>query len=115
MAWACARFGWLALRVTRLADVAGSADAVDFEPVWRAEVELRNLSARAGKTVVQRYLAPLDDGGAPDLPQPPQWLAGFCTLALAPQASGLAQIDIPARAFASFDPATASWRRRPGR
>ena len=115
MAWACARFGRLALRVTPLADVAGSADAVDFEPVWRAEVELRNLSARAGKTVVQRYLAPLDDGGAPDLPQPPQWLAGFCALALAPQASGLAQIDIPARAFASFDPATASWRRRPGR
>ena len=36
-------------------------------------------------------------------------------LALAPQASGMAKIDIPARAFASFDPATVSWRSRPGR
>ena len=110
-----ARFDWLALRVTPLADVADTADAVNFEPVWRVEVDLRNPSARAGKVVVQLYLAALDDGGLPALPRPPQWLAGFCALALAPQAPGLAQIDIPARAFASFDPATARWCSRPGR
>ena len=45
----------------------------------------------------------------------PSDIAASAALALAPAASGLAQIDIPARAFASFDPATASWRSRPGR
>ena len=54
-------------------------------------------------------------GDAPALPRPPQWLVGFSTLALAPEATGSAQIDIPARALASFDPANANWRSRPGR
>ena len=45
----------------------------------------------------------------------PSDIAASAALALTTQASGLAQIDIPARAFASFDPATASWRSRPGR
>ena len=45
----------------------------------------------------------------------PSDIAASAALALTTQASGLAQIDIPARAFASFDPATGSWCSRPGR
>ena len=118
-------FEWSALRVEPVP--ATPADAVGFEPSYAVSVDVRNRGARAGSTVVQFYLAVLEDAGAdaeaeadaeadPEaLPRPPQWLAGFAKVSLGPGESDIASATLPARAFASYDPRAAAWVARAGR
>lgn len=109
-------FDWTGVRVEAVAPVGH--DGGDFAPVYRVSVELRNTGKRTGSAVVQLYLAPNPDGGddvEAALPRPPQALAGFCKLELAPGASGTATVMLAARAFQSYDTAAGGWVNRPGR
>jgi len=73
-------------------------------------VRVRNDGARAGREVVQAYLAPSDAG--PD--RPGRWLAGFATVSAAPGESAEAVIAVPRRAAETWDAAAGAWRLRPG-
>jgi beta-glucosidase len=112
-------FEWTDLRVDAVAQAGQGAG--DFAPAYAVSVDLRNTGPRAGSAVIQLYLAPLADAAdAGDvteatLPRPPQALAGFCKLELAPGASGTARMTVAARAFQSYDTAAGGWVNRPGR
>jgi beta-glucosidase len=73
-------------------------------------VLLRNDGRRAGREVVQAYLAPRDAG--PDRPR--RWLAGFATVSAAPGETAEAVVAIPRRAAETWDAAAGAWRLRPG-
>ena len=105
-------FEWTNLRVEPM-ETTGR-DVVGFEPAYDVCVELRNTGSRAGSAVVQLYLAPLADAPKDSMARPPQSLVGFCRLALAAGASGIARMAIAARAFESFDTDVPGWVARPG-
>ncbi|MGN9759802.1 beta-glucosidase H [Streptomyces sp. SD31] len=68
-------------------------------------VRVRNSGKRAGREVVQVYLAP----SAPDAERPARWLAGFASVAAGPGETAEAVVDIPRRAFEIWDEKTNSW------
>jgi len=68
-------------------------------------IRVRNSGERAGREVVQVYLAPAEPG--PD--RPARRLAGFAGVEAAPGETAEAVIDIPRRAFEVWDEATNSW------
>ncbi|MGW3118674.1 beta-glucosidase H [Streptomyces sp. NPDC001107] len=70
-----------------------------------ATVRVRNSGERAGREVVQVYLAPTEPG--PD--RPARRLAGFAGVAAAPGETVEAVIEVPRRAFEVWDEATDSW------
>jgi beta-glucosidase len=70
-------------------------------------VRLRNAGARAGREVVQAYLAPV----TPDPERPGRWLAGFANVAAGPGETVEAEIAIPRRAAETWD---GGWRLRTG-
>ncbi|QRP44735.1 glycoside hydrolase family 3 C-terminal domain-containing protein [Amycolatopsis sp. FDAARGOS 1241] len=74
-----------------------------------AEVELTatNTGARAGKQVVQVYLARPDSA----VDRPVRWLAGFTTVEAAPGESVPVTVTLPARAFADWQPG--GWHYEP--
>lgn len=74
-------------------------------------VTLRNDGKRAGKEVVQLYVAPV----APAEGEPPLALRGFAKVELAPRARRTATIPLDPRAFSRFDTAAGQWRVVPGR
>ncbi|MFF3335458.1 glycoside hydrolase family 3 C-terminal domain-containing protein [Streptomyces sp. NPDC002888] len=71
----------------------------------RAKVRLSNSGARAGREIVQLYLAP----SAPDTDRPARWLAAFASVAAEPGETVEAVLDIPRRAFEIWDEKTSSW------
>ncbi|MFG2222061.1 beta-glucosidase [Streptomyces sp. NPDC048644] len=79
-------------------------------------VRLRNTGQRAGREVVQIYLAPVDGGPAGAAPTggetagPARWLAGFAAVRAAPGESVEAEIALPRRMFEIWDE-TAGARR----
>jgi beta-glucosidase len=66
-------------------------------------VTVRNSGARAGREVVQIYVAPV----SPDPDRPVRWLAGFATAEAAPGESVTVTAGLPARAFQVWD---SGWR-----
>ncbi|MCF1598827.1 glycoside hydrolase family 3 protein [Streptomyces muensis] len=68
-------------------------------------VGLRNSGERAGREVVQLYLAP----GEPDAGRPARWLAGFAGVEAGSGETAEAVIEIPRRAFETWDETTNSW------
>lgn len=74
-------------------------------------VRVTNTGSRRGKHVVQVYLS--RDVSAVE--RPAQWLAGFESVWLEPRTSRVAEIRLPRRAFAHWEPQRASWVVEPGR
>ncbi|NUR04029.1 MAG: glycosyl hydrolase [Streptomyces sp.] len=70
-----------------------------------ATIRVRNSGERAGREVVQLYLAPAEPG--PD--RPARRLAGFAGVEAAPGETAEAVIEIPRRAFEAWDEETNSW------
>lgn len=68
-------------------------------------VRVRNSGERAGREVVQVYLAP----GEPGTGRPARWLAGFAGVEAGPGETAEAVIEIPRRAFETWDETTNSW------
>ncbi|MCX5258799.1 glycoside hydrolase family 3 C-terminal domain-containing protein [Streptomyces canus] len=68
-------------------------------------VRLRNSGSRAGREVVQVYLAPAE----PDAERPARRLAGFAGAAAGPGESVEVTVEIPRRAFEIWDEKTSSW------
>ncbi|MEV6752274.1 glycoside hydrolase family 3 C-terminal domain-containing protein [Streptomyces sp. NPDC051214] len=75
-----------------------------------ATVRLRNSGPRAGREVVQVYLAPT----AADGNRPARWLAGFAGVEAAPGESVEARIELPRRAFEIWDEEANAWSRQSG-
>jgi len=73
-------------------------------------VRVRNTGRRAGREVVQVYLAP--DGV--DRSRPDLQLAGFAVVEAAPGEYATARVSIPQRAVQTWDSGTRAWRTRPG-
>lgn len=68
-------------------------------------VRVRNSGERAGREVVQVYLAPSE----PDADRPARWLAGFAGVAAGPGERGEAVVELPRRAFEVWDEKTNAW------
>ena len=64
---------------------------------------------RAGREVVQCYVAPIEADPA----RPRRWLAGFAVVTAQPHGTVTASIDIPDRAFQIW--AEGAWRTAAGR
>ncbi|MGW2613897.1 beta-glucosidase H [Streptomyces sp. NPDC001500] len=79
------------------ADVTGST----------VRVRIRNSGERAGREVVQVYLAPADTSPAPE--RPARVLAGFAVVEAEPGESAEAVVRIPDRAFEVWDEADRRW------
>ncbi|MDO9362396.1 MAG: fibronectin type III-like domain-contianing protein, partial [Sphingopyxis sp.] len=74
-------------------------------------VTLRNDGKRAGKEVVQIYVAPT----APAAGEPPIALRGFAKVELTPKARRTVTVTLDRRAFSQFDPVSGQWKVVPGR
>jgi beta-glucosidase len=70
-------------------------------------VRVRNTGGRAGKEVVQAYLA--EPGDPVRRGRPVRTLAAFAVVRAAPGESAQVTITIPARSFARYDESLASW------
>ncbi|MFE0648054.1 beta-glucosidase [Streptomyces sp. NPDC059534] len=73
-------------------------------------VRLTNTGARAGREVVQVYLAPTAD----PVERPARWLAGFASVEAAPGGTVTAEIALPRRAFEIWDEEKNGWTLVPG-
>jgi beta-glucosidase len=74
------------------------------------EVAVRNTGARAGREVVQVYLSRPDSA----VERPVRWLAGFATAVARPGERVRVRVELPERAFAHWDEASADWTVEPG-
>ncbi|MFI6340679.1 glycoside hydrolase family 3 protein [Streptomyces sp. NPDC050535] len=70
-----------------------------------ATIRVRNSGERAGREVVQVYLAPTEQ----DTDRPARWLAGFASLEAGPGESAEAVVELPRRAFEVWDETANSW------
>ncbi|GAA4794958.1 beta-glucosidase [Streptomyces ziwulingensis] len=70
-----------------------------------ARVRLRNTGDRPGRETVQLYLAPAEPG--PD--RPARVLAGFASAVAAPGERVEVTVDLPRRAFETWDEAAGAW------
>ncbi|MEU7578965.1 glycoside hydrolase family 3 C-terminal domain-containing protein [Streptomyces sp. NPDC041068] len=80
-------------------------------------VRVRNSGERAGREVVQVYLAPAAPAarhGAVDDDRPARWLAGFAGVEAAPGESVEVTVELPRRAFETWDETTNAWTYRTG-
>ncbi|MET9832949.1 glycoside hydrolase family 3 C-terminal domain-containing protein [Streptomyces sp. NPDC006385] len=68
-------------------------------------VRVRNSGRRAGREVVQVYLAPSE----PDADRPARWLAGFAGVEAGPGETVEAVVELPRRAFETWDEKTNAW------
>ncbi|MET9494553.1 glycoside hydrolase family 3 C-terminal domain-containing protein [Streptomyces sp. NPDC006552] len=76
-----------------------------------ATVRVRNTGSRPGRETVQLYLSPAE----PDPDRPARWLAGFANVTAAPGESAEAVVELPRRAFETWDERANAWAHRPGR
>lgn len=70
-----------------------------------ARIRVRNSGERAGREVVQVYLAPVDT----DAERPTRWLAGFAGVEAGPGESVEAVVELPDRAFEIWDETANAW------
>lgn len=77
-----------------------------------ATVRLRNTGARTGREVVQIYLAPHAEPGAPE--RPARWLAGFVSVEAGPGESAEVRIPLRRRAFEIWDEEAGAWAYQDG-
>jgi beta-glucosidase len=84
-----------------------TSDGVDSAT---AQVEVANTGARAGKHVVQLYVAT----GAGPVRRPVRELRGFAKVRLEPGETRTVEIDLPRRAFAYWDITVGRWVVAPG-
>ncbi|MFE2634352.1 beta-glucosidase [Streptomyces scopuliridis] len=70
-----------------------------------ATVRLRNSGERAGREVVQVYLAP----GQPDTERPTRWLVAFAGVEAGPGESVEVTVGLPRRAFEVWDEGNNTW------
>ncbi|MGW6055108.1 beta-glucosidase [Streptomyces sp. NPDC055189] len=75
-----------------------------------ATVRVRNSGSRAGREVVQVYLAPAANDGH----RPARWLAGFAGVEAGPGESAEVRIELPRRAFETWDEDSNSWAYQGG-
>ncbi|MET7758855.1 glycoside hydrolase family 3 C-terminal domain-containing protein [Streptomyces sp. NPDC005389] len=68
-------------------------------------VRLTNTGDRAGREVVQVYLAPVDDS----VERPARWLAGFANVEAGPGETVETTIELPRRAFEIWDEEKDDW------
>ncbi|WP_329278435.1 beta-glucosidase family protein [Streptomyces sp. NBC_00691] len=68
-------------------------------------VRLTNTGDRAGREVVQVYLAPVDDS----VERPARWLAGFASVEAGPGETVETRIELPRRAFEIWDEEKNGW------
>ncbi len=80
-------------------------ESIEITGPSTATVRIRNTGDRPGRETVQLYLAPT----TPDATRPPRWLAGFATVEAAPGETVEAVVELPCRAFETWDEATNSW------
>ncbi|MDF3140816.1 MULTISPECIES: glycoside hydrolase family 3 C-terminal domain-containing protein [unclassified Streptomyces] len=73
-------------------------------------VRVRNSGERAGREVVQVYVAPTE----PDTGRPARLLAGFAGVEAGPGETAEAVVALPRRAFETWDETTNSWTRVKG-
>jgi beta-glucosidase len=71
---------------------------------------LKNVGERPGKETVQLYVRPR----GPSVDRPVKELKGFAKVALAPLEEKFVRIDLDARSFAFYDPASGRWVAEPG-
>jgi len=71
---------------------------------------LKNVGERFGKETAQLYVRPR----GPSLERPVKELKGFAKVALSPREQKIVRIDLDARAFAFYDPASGEWLVEPG-
>lgn len=96
---------------------AGLAEGDDLGLV----VTVRNTGSRAGREVVQAYLAAPpgkgdgEGGTGGGAARPPRQLAAFAAVTAAPGAPAEVALTVPARAFARWDEDTGGWVWPPGR
>ncbi|MGK5630401.1 glycoside hydrolase family 3 protein [Streptomyces sp. URMC 123] len=94
-------------------DVLPGGGEGDTERVVR--VRVRNTGARAGREVIQIYLAPRHGGGGAVLPErPARWLAGFASVTAGPGETAEADVPLRRRAFEVWDEDAGAWVRVPG-
>ncbi|MCX5557398.1 glycoside hydrolase family 3 protein [Streptomyces sp. NBC_00038] len=70
-----------------------------------ARIRVRNSGERAGREVVQVYLAPAET----DAERPARWLAGFAGVEAGPGESVEAVVELPDRAFEIWDETAKAW------
>ncbi len=87
-----------------------SEGRIPGEPL-ELSVRLRNTGPRAGKEVVQVYVADLESS----VPRPPRELKGFAVVRLAPDETVELAMALEDRDLAFWDTASRSWRIEPGR
>ena len=75
------------------------------------QLTIRNTGKRAGREVVQAYVAPVE----PAAGDPPIALRGFAKISLEPGKRQVVTILLDPRAFSTWDKAAKAWRVRPGR
>ncbi|MFE3737508.1 glycoside hydrolase family 3 protein [Streptomyces sp. NPDC059134] len=74
-----------------------------------ARVRVRNTGPRAGREVVQIYLAPVTGEDTGQAERPARWLAGFASVEAAPGESAEVTVPLRRRAFEIWDEAAGSW------
>ena len=88
-----------------------SADGLAAGTLAQLRVRLRNTGTRAGKEVVQVYVADLESS----VPRPPRELKGFAAVHLAPGESTEVFLALEDRDLAYWDDDGGGWRIEPGR
>ncbi|AYG84789.1 Thermostable beta-glucosidase B [Streptomyces hundungensis] len=77
---------------------------------FTVRVRVRNTGTRAGREVVQVYLA--RPGATVEYPE--RWFAGYAAVRARPGETVTASVDVPARALRYWDERTGRWRTEPG-
>jgi beta-glucosidase len=80
-------------------------ESIEVTGTTTATVRLRNTGTRPGREVVQLYLAPT----TPDADRPARRLAGFATVEAGPGETVETTVELPRRAFETWDGTTDSW------
>ncbi|GHJ38027.1 glycoside hydrolase family 3 C-terminal domain-containing protein [Streptomyces sp. TS71-3] len=86
------------------------ADGTQARVPVRVRVRVRNTGRRAGREVVQVYLA--RHGSAVE--RPVRWLAGFTEVTAAPGEAVTAEVPVPHRALRHWSQEEQGWRVEPG-
>lgn len=90
-------------------EVTGPAEILAGDS-FTVRVRLRNTGARAGREVVQVYLA--RPGAAVEYPE--RWFAGFAAARARPGETVTATVEIPARSLRHWAAGAGGWRTEPG-
>ena len=91
--------------------LAVTADGLPDGDAASLRVQLRNAGSRAGKGVVQVYVADLESS----VPRPPRELKGFAAVHLAPGETAVVTLALEDRDLAYWDDSGGGWRIEPGR